>query len=84
MFLNRQVTLIFVINFVLNFNLSAQKGQLLIDLKINSKILQKEILYNIYLPVGYDSSVKKYPVLYLLSFIMNQNYNESTTTCIAH
>jgi S-formylglutathione hydrolase FrmB len=66
MFLNRQVTLIFVINFVLNFNLSAQKGQLLIDLKINSKILQKEILYNIYLPVGYDSSVKKYPVLYLL------------------
>ena len=66
MFLNRQVTLIFIINFVLNFNLSAQKGQLLIDLKVNSDILQKEIKYNIYLPAGYDSSVKKYPVLYLL------------------
>lgn len=64
--LNKQVILILTFTFVFITNLTAQVGQLLIDLKLKSRILQKEKLYNVYLPAGYDSTDEKYPVLYLL------------------
>jgi enterochelin esterase-like enzyme len=36
------------------------------DLKINSKVLNREMAYSIFLPEGYGTSHRQYPVLYLL------------------
>lgn len=43
-----------------------QGGVIKESLKINSEILEKETEYSVYLPEGYDTSERSYPVLYLL------------------
>ncbi|MFT6880300.1 MAG: enterochelin esterase-like enzyme [Arcticibacterium sp.] len=48
------------------FLLHAQSGKVMDNLKINSKILKMERNYAVYLPPGYETSERSYPVLYLL------------------
>lgn len=43
-----------------------QQGKLQESRVIKSKLLGKEVKYNIYLPADYDKSERSYPVLYLL------------------
>lgn len=45
---------------------NAQSGLLKESLKVKSAILSKEIEYSIYLPADYETSNRRYPVLYLL------------------
>ena len=45
--------------------LSAQAGRINTD-TITSKVLGDKVVYNIYLPNGYEHSTKLYPVVYLL------------------
>lgn len=45
---------------------SAQGGIVKESLTVESEVLGKEVAYSVYLPAGYDSSVRSYPVLYLL------------------
>ncbi|MCS6967073.1 MAG: alpha/beta hydrolase family protein [Cytophagales bacterium] len=47
-------------------NAFAQSGQVLESLKMNSKILGREVKYTLYLPPDYNTSQRRYPVLYLL------------------
>lgn len=42
------------------------QGKVLQDQKMKSKILDKEVLYSVYLPPGFDDSKQAYPVIYLL------------------
>lgn len=56
-------------------NLSAQ-GKVLQSQKMTSKILNKEVLYSVYLPPNFDQS-KDYPVIYLL-----HGYGNNETTWI--
>jgi S-formylglutathione hydrolase FrmB len=42
------------------------KGNILISLKTNSKILNRSVAYSVYLPQSYNSDTCKYPVIYLL------------------
>ena len=44
----------------------AQESRVLESLTLKSQILKKEMKYSLYLPAGYDSSQRRYPVLYLL------------------
>jgi S-formylglutathione hydrolase FrmB len=44
----------------------AQEGTILESLALESEILGKDVAYSIYLPKGYNSSERSYPVLYLL------------------
>lgn len=44
----------------------AQQGVIRESLKVKSKLLGKEVKYNIYLPADYDKTNRNYPVLYLL------------------
>ncbi len=44
----------------------AQEGILKETLKVNSKILSKEVEYSVYLPHDYMTSERSYPILYLL------------------
>jgi enterochelin esterase-like enzyme len=46
--------------------LSAQRGTVYDNLKMNSEILKMERKYAVYLPPDYESSQRSYPVLYLL------------------
>ncbi len=48
------------------FLVFAQRGRVLDDLSMSSKILKMERKYAIYLPPDYDTSERSYPVLYLL------------------
>ena len=45
---------------------SSQPGKVFDDLSIPSKILKSDRKYAIYLPAGYETSQRSYPVLYLL------------------
>lgn len=47
-------------------SLKAQESKVFDNLTMNSKILSMERKYAIYLPPGYESSQRSYPVLYLL------------------
>ena len=47
-------------------NLNAQTGKVYDELTMESKILDMERKYDIYLPPDYESSERSYPVLYLL------------------
>ena len=47
-------------------SLSAQESKVFDNLSLNSKILNMERKYAIYLPPGYETSQRSYPVLYLL------------------
>ncbi len=51
---------------ILPFILHAQSGTVYDDLTISSDILSTDMKYAIYLPAGYDTSERSYPVLYLL------------------
>ena len=62
-----KIKLIYLLAFVLSINtLSAQSGKVLDDLSMKSDILKSDRKFAIYLPPGYDSSTRSYPVLYLL------------------
>jgi enterochelin esterase-like enzyme len=58
---------IFYVLFLLAaFTSSAQQGIVKESLTIKSKLLGKDVKYNIYLPADYTTSNRSYPVLYLL------------------
>ncbi|MBI1763916.1 MAG: esterase family protein [Acidobacteria bacterium] len=44
----------------------AQESKVFDDLLLTSRILKKEMKYALYLPAGYETSRRQYPVLYLL------------------
>ncbi len=44
----------------------AQTGKVLESLEFTSKLVENPVKYSIYLPPGYDSSQRSYPVVYLL------------------
>ena len=48
------------------FSVSAQVSKVQDNLSMTSKILKGERKYAIYLPPGYETSARSYPVLYLL------------------
>jgi S-formylglutathione hydrolase FrmB len=48
------------------YALSFAQGKATESLVIHSKILAKDVKYSIYLPADYESSQRRYPVLYLL------------------
>ena len=50
---------------LLAVSLTSQASRIVTD-SIESKILGEKVLYNIYLPNGYEQSSKMYPVVYLL------------------
>lgn len=51
---------------IISLNTLAQTGLLKESLKVKSAILSKDIEYSIYLPADYETSNRRYPVLYLL------------------
>ena len=61
----RIVFLIFTVLFS-GYLINAQQGKVYDNLSLESKILDTEKKYSIYLPPDYDSSERSYPVLYLL------------------
>lgn len=56
------------LTFILFFQLNAQTtgGIVLESLPMESKILKKNVNYTVYLPPGYETSSRTYPVVYLL------------------
>ena len=50
----------------LYFSVSAQTSKVHDNLSMTSKLLKGERKYAIYLPPGYETSSRTYPVLYLL------------------
>ena len=52
--------------FFLAPNISAQESKVFDDLSLKSQILKKEMKFAVYLPSGYETSNRRYPVLYLL------------------
>src|SRR5471032_758850 len=48
------------------FFLAAQTGKVYDNLSLQSKILKSERKFAVYLPPGYETSERSYPVLYLL------------------
>lgn len=61
--MNKLVSLIFLLS---SFSAFAQSGLLKESLKLKSTTLVKEVEYSIYLPADYETSNRRYPVLYLL------------------
>jgi S-formylglutathione hydrolase FrmB len=61
--MNKLTTLLLVISFS---TANAQSGLLKESLKVKSSILSKDIEYSIFLPSDYETSNRRYPVLYLL------------------
>ena len=58
-----------IFSFLLLFSISAiviAQGKTMESLTIHSKLLGKDVRYSIYLPSDYETSQRKYPVLYLL------------------
>jgi enterochelin esterase-like enzyme len=55
-----------ILLFIPVFSCFAQSGLLKESLKVKSTILTKEMEYSIYLPYDYETSNRRYPVLYLL------------------
>ncbi len=56
-------TLLFVLSF---FQAFSQSGTIKESLKVKSSILGKDVEYCVYLPAGYETTNRRYPVLYLL------------------
>ena len=50
---------------LLAVSLASQAGRIITD-SVESKVLGEKVLYNIYLPNGFDRNSKLYPVVYLL------------------
>lgn len=61
--MNKLASLIFLLS---SFSAFAQSGLLKESLKLKSTTLAKEVEYSIYLPADYETSNRRYPVLYLL------------------
>lgn len=57
---------LFISAFMLLYVAKAQTGKVFDDLSLPSKILNSERKYAVYLPPDYETSNRKYPVLYLL------------------
>ena len=63
--MNKQLQLLLL--FIVVFNNSfSQVGKVYDNLSMTSKILKMDRKYAVYLPPGYESSERSYPVLYLL------------------
>jgi S-formylglutathione hydrolase FrmB len=62
----KKISLLLMAAFFLAFNLMAQKGTVDCSQVIRSEILKKDMHYSVYLPDGYNTSSRSYPVLYLL------------------
>jgi len=58
--------IILFIFFLLSTNSFSQRGTVDCSSVIDSEILNKDMHYSVYLPDGYESSNRSYPVLYLL------------------
>ncbi len=52
--------------FISSYSAFTQTGLLKESLKVKSNILSKDVEYSIYLPADYETSNRRYPVLYLL------------------
>ena len=61
-----RLSFIFCLFFFLPFPLFAQTGTVFDNLSMKSELLDSERKFAIYLPPGYDTSQRSYPVLYLL------------------
>lgn len=61
--MKRSIAILFLIPAISCF---AQSGLLKESLKVKSTILSKEMEYSIYFPADYETSNRRYPVLYLL------------------
>jgi predicted alpha/beta superfamily hydrolase len=57
---------IFILIMVIPAFVSAESGRVFDDLSMNSEILNMERKYALYLPPDYETSQRRYPVLYLL------------------
>jgi S-formylglutathione hydrolase FrmB len=57
---------LFILLVMLSTNCLAQTSVIKESLKLKSKVLGKDVEYNIYLPADYDKTNRSYPVLYLL------------------
>lgn len=64
--MNKQSLLFFTGSMLLSFFGFAQTGKVMDELSMTSKILKMERKYAVYLPPGYETSERSYPVLYLL------------------
>lgn len=58
--------MLFFIAFLVSASMTAQTGKVLDNLSLPSKILKGDRKYAVYLPPGYETSQRSYPVLYLL------------------
>ena len=56
-------TVLFVLSF---FQAFSQSGTIKESLRVKSSILGKDVEYCVYLPAGYETTNRRYPVLYLL------------------
>lgn len=61
--MKRSITILFLVPVLSCF---AQSGLLKESLKVKSSILAKDMEYSIYFPADYETSNRRYPVLYLL------------------
>ena len=64
--MKKQLLLLFTALSFLPFIILAQTGKVMDNLSMTSKILKMERKYAVYLPPGYETSERSYPVLYLL------------------
>ena len=64
--MTKHLLLFFAPLICLPFFSAAQTGKVLDNLSMTSKILKMERKYAVYLPPGYETVKRSYPVLYLL------------------
>jgi len=62
----KKIALLLIFLFSFSFLAPAQTGKVFDKVTMTSKILKSERSYAVYLPPGYDTSSRDYPVLYLL------------------
>ena len=63
----KKYLLILIVSLITFYSFSqVQQGKVLESLSMESKILDREVLYTVYLPPGYEANQREYPVLYLL------------------
>ncbi len=60
------ISILFLLALILPLKSQVPRGTVQEGLKIQSKILKKEVRYTIYLPFDYQTSNRYYPVVYLL------------------
>jgi S-formylglutathione hydrolase FrmB len=62
--MNRLIALLFFVMFVVP--VFSQTGKVIESLKFESKLVGYPVEYSVYLPADYETSIRSYPVLYLL------------------